>query len=233
MPIGKRIYLKRPMPAPELVKAFSEIPAAIACDAMDRLTAMHPRIRLVSSPICCQTAGVALTVKVRAGDNLALHAAMELAVPGDFIVVSNEGDGIRALMGSNMMTYLSRVRKIAGIVVDGPIRDMAEIRSFELPVYANGSTPGGPYKNGPGEVNVPVACGNICVCPGDIILADTDGVIVIPQADAQSVLLEAQKIKVVDQRKLEETKANVIDRSWVSKLIEKEGFELLDRPYYE
>lgn len=125
--------------------------------------------------------GVAYTVKARGGDNLALHAALNLAGEGDVIVVSNEEDSTRSLIGEVMMSYLRYTKKIAGIVLDGPIRDIDEIGKWDFPVYCTGTTPGGPYKEGPGEINVPIACGGVSVMPGDIILADPDGVIVIPQ----------------------------------------------------
>lgn len=233
MAVGKRIYLQRPMPKDGLVEAFAEIPSSNTCDVMERITAMHPRIHLVSSPKKSQTAGVALTVKLRAGDNLALHAAMEMAGPGDYLVVSNEGDDSRALMGSVMMSYIYRVKEIAGIILDGPIRDIEEISQYDFPVYATGTTPGGPYKEGPGEVNVPIACGNVNVCPGDIILADHDGVTVIPRQDAEEVLEKAKKVKENDIRKLQKTNEKTIDRSWVGKLVEEKGFEYLDKTYFQ
>lgn len=181
MSVGKRIYLKRRMPDPELVKAFETIPASNVADVMGRNCAMNPRIHLVSSPKKQMMSGVAYTVKARGGDNLALHAALNLAGEGDVIVVSNEEDSTRSLIGEVMMSYLRYTKKIAGIVLDGPIRDIDEIGKWDFPVYCTGTTPGGPYKEGPGEINVPIACGGVSVMPGDIILADPDGVIVIPQ----------------------------------------------------
>ena len=172
MSVGKRIYLKRRMPDPELVKAFETIPASNVADVMGRNCAMNPRIHLVSSPKKQMMSGVAYTVKARGGDNLALHAALNLAGEGDVIVVSNEEDSTRSLIGEVMMSYLRYTKKIAGIVLDGPIRDIDEIGKWDFPVYCTGTTPGGPYKEGPGEINVPIACGGVSVMPGDIILAE-------------------------------------------------------------
>ncbi len=106
------------------------------------------------------------------GDNLALHAALNFCQEGDVLVVSNEEDNTRALMGEIMMAYLRYTKKVAGIMLDGPIRDIDEIGHWDFPVYCTGTTPGGPYKEGPGEINVPIACGGVSVNPGDIILAD-------------------------------------------------------------
>ena len=175
--------------------------------------------------------GPAYTVKCRAGDNLALHAALSMCNEGDVIVVSNEEDSTRALIGEVMMAYLRYTKKVAGIVLDGPIRDIDEIGKWDFPVYCTGTTPGGPYKEGPGEVNVPIACGGISVNPGDIILADPDGVIVIPRKDAAVILEEARKFQAADEAKLEASKNGTAKREWVDKALEAKGFEIIDDVY--
>ena len=176
-------------------------------------------------------AGSALTVKVRSGDNLALHAALNIAKEGDVIVVSNEGDNTRALMGEIMMAYLCYYKKIAGIILDGPIRDIGEIGTWDFYVYATGTTPGGPYKEGPGEVNVPISCGEISVNPGDIIVADEDGIIVIPKRDAEAILVEAKKVQANDSAKAQAAKTGSANRDWVTKLLEEKKFEFIDDVY--
>lgn len=231
MPVGKRIFLKRELPSQELINEFKKIPAANIADVMERNCAMNPRIRLVSSPKTPIMAGPALTVKVRSGDNLALHAALNIAQQGDVIVVSNEGDNTRALMGEIMMAYLCYYKKIAGIILDGPIRDIAEIGTWDFPVYATGTTPGGPYKEGPGEVNVPISCGEISVNPGDIIVGDADGVIVIPKRDAETILVDAKKVQENDFAKAQAAKTGSANRGWVTKLLEEKKFEFIDEVY--
>lgn len=231
MPVGKRIYLKRELPAPEIVEAFKHIPASNTADVMGRSCAMHPRIHLVSSPQAQMTAGPAYTVKARAGDNLALHAALGRCSEGDVLVVSNEEDNTRAILGEIMMAYLYYTKKIAGIVIDGPIRDIDEISKWDFPVYCTGTTPGGPYKDGPGEVNVPIACGGVSVNPGDIILGDPDGVIVIPRKDAAKILKAAKEFMAADGAKLEKAKNGTQNRDWVEKALEAKGFEIIDDVY--
>jgi len=231
MPVGKRIYLKRELPNLELLEKFRTIPAANVADVMERSCAMNPRIRLLSQPKNKIHAGVALTVKARAGDNLALHYALNIAQENDFIVVSNEGDTTRALIGMIMLSYIHKYKKIAGIVLDGPIRDIDEVKNLDFPVYATGSTPGGPYKEGPGEVNVPISCGEVSVDPGDIILADPDGVIVIPKRDAELVLKQSLDFQAKDAAKLSESGKGTVDRSWVDRLIKAKGFEIIDDCY--
>ena len=231
MAVGKRIYLKRHMPDPEVMMQFKTIPASNTCDVMGRNAAMNPRIKLVSSPKDQMMVGPALTVKARGGDNLALHAALNMAQEGDVLVVSNEGDNTRALMGEIMMAYLRYTKKVAGIVLDGPIRDIDEIGKWDFPVYATGTTPGGPYKEGPGEINVPISCGEISVNPGDIILADPDGVIVIPRKDAAQILEDAKKFQAADEGKLAAAKNGTTKRDWVEKTLAAKEFEIIDDVY--
>lgn len=231
MAVGKRIYLKRNLPDKEVMMQFKSIPASNTCDVMGRNAAMNPRIRLVSQPKEQMMVGPALTVKARGGDNLALHAALNIAQEGDVLVVSNEGDNTRALMGEIMMAYLRYDRKVAGIILDGPIRDIDEIGKWDFPVYATGTTPGGPYKEGPGEVNVPIACGEISVNPGDIILADPDGVIVIPRKDAAQILEDAKKFQEADESKLQAAKNGTSKRGWVDKALADKEFEIIDGIY--
>ncbi len=219
MHVGKRIYLKREMPDPEIMNQFKSVPASNTADVMGRSCAMSPRIKLVSKPKAQMMMGPAYTVKCRAGDNLTLHAALNFCNEGDVLVVSNEEDSTRALMGEVMMAYLKETKKVAGIVLDGPIRDIDEIGNWDFPVYCTGTTPGGPYKEGPGEINVPISCGEISVNPGDIILADPDGVIVIPRKDAAVVLKDAQKFQAADEKKLIAAKNGTANRAWVEKVL--------------
>ena len=231
MSVGKRIFLKREMPDPAVMAQFKTIPASNTADVMGRSCAMNPRIHLVSQPKDQMMVGPALTVKCRAGDNLTLHAALNLCQEGDVLVVSNEEDSTRALMGEIMMAYLKCTKKVAGIVLDGPIRDIDEIGRWDFPVYCTGTTPGGPYKEGPGEINVPISCGGISVSPGDIILADPDGVIVIPRKDAAAVLAEAQAFQAADEKKLLAARNGTANRAWVDKAIQEKGYETIDDVY--
>ena len=145
MSIGNRVFLKRPMPSRELLDGFAGLPAANIADTMGRSCAMNPRIKLMSGFRGIMV-GPALTVKARAGDNLFLHQALDMSQPGDIIVVSNDEDQTRSLMGEIMFTYAKYQRKLGGLVLDGPVRDLDALREMDLPVYATGSSPGGPHK---------------------------------------------------------------------------------------
>ena len=231
MSVGKRIYLKREMPDPSIVEQFRSIPASNTADVMNRSCAMNPRIRLVSTPKNQMMVGPAFTVKCRAGDNLTLHAALNYCQEGDVLVVSNEEDTTRSLLGEVMIAYLRFTKKVAGIVIDGPIRDIDEVGRWDFPVYCTGTTPGGPYKEGPGEINVPISCGGIMVYPGDIILADPDGVIAIPRRDAAQILEDAKKFQAVDEQQLLAARNGNAKRDWVEESLKEKGYEIIDDFY--
>ncbi|WP_210452869.1 RraA family protein [Pantoea ananatis] len=231
MSVGNRVFTKRTLPDPEVVKAFSKIAAANVADCMGRLCGMNPQIKLMSNPSGRIMCGVALTVKARAGDNMMLHKAMNISQPGDVIVISNEEERSRAVMGEIMFNYLQGFKKIEGIVIDGPVRDIDVLSKGTLPLYATGTTPSGPYKEGPGEVNVPVSCGGIIVNPGDIILGDRDGVIVIPKSDAHSTLEKAIVLSEKDKNKAANSAAGTVNRQWVDDLLEKKDVEIIEKPY--
>lgn len=230
MPVGKRIYLKRQMPDPKVVAGFKKIPASNTADCMERNCAMNPRIKLMSNPDE-EMVGPAFTVHTRAGDNLAIYAALKYCQSGDVIVIDDEGDNTRSLIGEVMMSYLRDQKKIAGIVIGGPIRDIDNLRNWKLPIYATSTTPGGPYKEGPGEINVPVACGNVSVNPGDVILGDADGVICIPRKDAPEILPKAQAFHEQDEAKAIAFSKGEVDLSWVDKSLADKGFDIIDDVY--
>ena len=129
-----------------------------------------------------------------------------------------------------MFTYAA-YKKLNGLVLDGPIRDVKSAKEIPLPIYATGSTPGGPYKEGPGEINVPISCGGISVNPGDIVVMDDDGVIIIPLKDASAVLAAAQKLQETDEAKLVAAGNGTAKREWVAKAIETKKIEIIDDYY--
>jgi RraA family protein len=173
-----------PKPAPTLLEAFREAPTSIISDNLQRLPGavglrpFHRSGKLV---------GVAFTVRTRPGDNLAIHQALELVGPGDVIVVDGGGDESRALVGEIMKT-IAEYRGAAGYVIDGAIRDAAELAASDFPMFARAAIHRGPYKSGPGEINVPVAIGGTVISPGDIVVGDDDGVVSFPQSIAESLL---------------------------------------------
>lgn len=232
MAIGKRVYMKRKLADPEVVKGFVGIPASNVGDTFERIGCMNPRIRLMSNPRGVSWSGNALTIKTRGGDNMLIHYVLEnIAKEGDFLIVSNEGCPTRSIIGQNMACSMETL-KLAGIVIDGPIRDIDAIREMTLPVYATGVCPGGPFKDGPGEVNVPLACGDIAVNPGDVIVADPDGICVVPRLDTKYVLEQAKKKFEIDQAGLAAAKngTNYGKQKW-SKALNDKNYEIIDDCY--
>jgi 4-hydroxy-4-methyl-2-oxoglutarate aldolase len=163
---------------------------AIFADVAGRRGAMHGRIRAISPDM--KLAGPALTVEVRPGDNLMIHAAMTLAQPGDILVIDGKGDQSCALMGALMMTACKAL-KLGGVVVDAAVRDSLELHELGFPVFSAGTNPNGPTKNVPGRINWPISCGGVTVSPGDLVIADADGVVIVERDRVGSLLDEAEK----------------------------------------
>ena len=189
----------------EVVRKASEYQAAILADVAGRRGTMHGRIAPVSHDM--KLAGPAFTIEVRPGDNLMIHTAMTLAQPGDILVIDGKGDRTCALMGA-IMINACRQLKIGGVVIDAAVRDTLELRELGFPVFAVGANPNGPTKFVPGRINWPISCGDISVNPGDLIVGDADGVVVIEREKAESLLPLAAK-KVADENKrIEDIRAN-------------------------
>lgn len=185
-PPGYRINPRVDGPPRDLVEAFRAVPVPIAGDCLGRSVGAVG-LRLYHGDIKTVLVGPAFTVRVRPGDNLMIHKAMLMAQPGDVIVVDGAGDVTQALVGGLMRTT-AIARGLGGFVLDGALRDVAEWAEGGMPVFAKGHTHRGPSKDGPGEINVPVACAGLHVHPGDLMLGDADGVIAVPQADVAALL---------------------------------------------
>ena len=192
--IGNRIFLNVKRPRPETIKLFQGLPSSNINDEMNRLYCMHDYIRLMNPSTASPLIGSAITVKAPIGDNLFFHEALDLAQPGDVLVVDGASGRNRSLAGEIMLRF-AQEKGLAGVVVDGCLRDLDGIEGLHMPIYAKGITPQGPWKFGPGEVNVPIACGGQVVFPGDILVGDKDGIVVIRREDAETVAAAAQSKK--------------------------------------
>jgi regulator of RNase E activity RraA len=181
--------------SPDLVRQAAEYQAAILADVNGRRGALHGRIAALRPRM--KLAGPALTVEVRPGDNLMIHAAMALAKPGDVLVIDGKGDQTAALMGTIMMTACRKLG-IAGVVIDGAVRDSLEIDEMDFPVFSVGTNPNGPTKNVAGRIGHPIHCGGVSVRSGDLVIADADGVFVAERERVEALLPLARK-KVDDE----------------------------------
>ena len=220
--IGFRILPMPARPPKKLVKALGAMVTAHLSDNMNRLVAGGAALRPMhgGGKLC----GPALTVKVAPGDNLVVHKAIDLAAPGDVIVVDAGGVLTTAIIG-DIMSSLAEKRGAAGMVIYGAIRDAAEIRSRRFPVYACGATHRGPYKNGPGEINAPIALDGMVVNPGDIIVGDDDGVVAVPQEHAEEILALAKAQLAKETATLKAIATGKADRRWVDELLRQRGCE--------
>jgi len=178
-----------------IVQEAARYQAAIIADVAGRRGALDGRIRAVRPNM--KLAGTAFTVEVRPGDNLMIHAAMSLAKPGDVIVVDGKGDVGAALMGTIMMTACKQLG-IAGVVIDGAVRDTLEIEEMGFPVFAAGYNPNGPTKNIAGRIGHPISVGGVTVHAGDFVIGDADGVVVVEREKIAGMLPLAAK-KVTDE----------------------------------
>ena len=203
-----------------LVALFDGLPTAIISDNLNRMTGtwglapMHAPGTLLM--------GAALTVRTRPGDNLMIHKALQLGGPGDVLVIDGGGALDRALFG-DIMKNVARMRGFAGVVIDGAIRDAIAYRTDSYPCYARGVCHRGPYKDGPGEINVPVTIGGMVVNPGDIVVGDDDGLVFITPAEAAMVAEASRKKAASEAATLEAIAARRYDDQWIDQTLKAKG----------
>lgn len=220
--IGCKIIEEIHRPDNSLVEEFRKYPVANIDDCLNRLSSVHQDIRPVNK---AKLLGTAFTVKVPEGDNLMFHKAMDMAKEGDVIVIDAGGSTNRAIFGELMINYC-KLRRLAGVLVDGSIRDYDTLSIMDFPVYARGVTPKGPYKNGPGEINTVISFGGQVVHPGDIVVGDADGIVFIRPKEALDLL---EKVKNISKNEEEIMKTMVTEgtykRLWVDAKLDEIGCE--------
>ncbi|MFC7737886.1 RraA family protein [Roseomonas sp. GCM10028921] len=220
MTIGLRIAEGRPEPDAALIARAAKLPVANIGDVMNRLQAMRGGFLAYGGRRTY--VGPALTVKARPGDNLFLHRAMDLARPGEVIVCDGGGDLNIAVAGDLMIGHAEK-RGVGAIVIDGAVRDIEGLRKMDIGVWARGANPSGPYKDGPGEIGYPVACGGQVVMPGDLIAADEDGVVVIPRAEAAAVIEAAEAHAAKEAETTAAIRGAGWPRGWVEETLAAKG----------
>ena len=217
--IGFREFdIKRPNQ--NIIKLFEGIPVANIADNMSRIYCVDAAIKPYNSS---RLLGPAFTVKAPMGDNLMFHRALDLAQPGDIIVVDGAAGMARSLCGEIMMRF-AMSKKLGGFLIDGCIRDVDAAREIDFPVFARGVTPQGPYKYGPGEINVPVCIGGIAVMPGDILVGDSDGVVVIRPEDALDLAAKAKKHNDGEAITFEQIANHTFNHGWVEGTLKSKGY---------
>jgi RraA family protein len=205
-----------PQVAPEIIAALHDIPVAALSDNMHRnigSVGLQPYHR----PGHKTMAGTAVTVKTRGGDNFTMMRAFEFCRPGDVLVIDAGGDVTNAVIGGILSFYAATIGTV-GVVLDGAIRDVAEIRERDFPVYARGVNHRGPYKDGPGEINVPVSVGGMVVNPGDIVVGDQDGLMAFSRDEAELLIEKAHAHLATEARTIQAMKEGRWDRSFLDAL---------------
>lgn len=200
-----------------LVERLSRLPVSALSDSLERM-AGSPGLNVVGNSLSSlggrAMVGSAMTVRTRPGDNLVVHKALDLAQPGDVLVIDARGELVNAILGE-LMTEYAASRGIAGLVVDGAVRDRQSISEGALPVFSRGFSHLGPYKSGPGEIHGPVNIGGVAVNDGDVIVGDVDGIAVIPRDRAYAALEAAEQVVAKEAEQRRAISAGTWDRSWI------------------
>ena len=213
---GARRHPSSPQADAALIEQLQQIPLPLLSDNLHRGTGsvgLQPYHKAGKATM----AGTAVTVRCRGGDNLVVLRAFDVCRPGDVLVIDAGGDLTNAVIGG-IMSAGAAMLGLAGVVIDGAIRDVAEIREREFPVYARGVNHRGPYKNGPGEINVPVCIGGMVVQPGDIVVGDQDGLLAFPAAQAAALVDKARAQQKKEELQMVEIAQGRWDRSFLDAL---------------
>lgn len=218
--IGLNIHQRKRCVTADIVEAYRGLPVANISDCMSRMTAGGASLRPyhATGPL----AGPALTVRTRPGDNLMIHKAIQMAEIGDVIVVDAGGDLTNALIGELMVATAAK-RGVAGIVINGAIRDVESIGAGSFPVYAAGVTHRGPYKDGPGEINGPISLNGMVVSPGDLVVGDADGLLCISYDDVQKVLAAAHEKNEAEKITVREIAEGRLPIDWIDQKLKQLG----------
>lgn len=217
---GFRVSLDIPRLPATFTQCFAEFATPDISDLLNRLYALDSGIKCLTGEhhLC----GPALTVKVFPGDNLMVHKSLDVAQPGDIVVVDGRASTMNALLGDIISTK-AKHRGIAGFVVDGLVRDLPAIKELDFPVFARGTTSIGPLHRGPGEIGYPICCGGVVVNPGDIVVADPAGAVIIPRGIAHELLHRLNAYRAANVVYLEDVKQGKFSNAWVDTLLESGG----------
>ena len=216
---GFRVLPAPPRISADLLARYHGLASSNVADAMGRFGFMDPGMQSRSGLALC---GLAVTVQCRPADNLMVHKALQLATPGDIVVVSTCGNTNTAVFGE-LMCHTAAAAKLGGIVVDGAIRDVEGITRLGMPAFSRSVCPGSCDKDGPGEINVPVSCGGAVVSPGDIIVGDADGIAVVPRAMAAEILELVLQLMDREKKRIAEIGAGKLFKAEIDDTLRKRG----------
>ncbi|MDF2678522.1 MAG: ribonuclease inhibitor RraA/dimethylmenaquinone methyltransferase [Bacillota bacterium] len=213
MTINNEIIKSNPEKISEnLIERAKKLSPSLLADAMSSFGTMNYAIKPVKEGM--RVLGTAITVKVKPGDNLFLHKSIYLAGKG-FVIVLDSNENKTCAAWGNMMTLGALAMGVEGVVLDGAVRDLAEIRELGLPIFASAAVPNGPTTNGPGRINGMITCGGVSVNPGDLIFGDDDGVVVVPPNLLEEVLLKAEAKAKTEEIRVKELAEGKLEPDWV------------------
>jgi RraA family protein len=204
-------------PPVDMMEGFRRFPTPDVSDLLNRLYAVDPQIRCLTGE-SHQVCGPALTVKVYPGDNLMVHKALDVAERGDVIIVDAGGSHMNAVLG-DLISAKAKHRGVAGLVIDGLVRDLPNIQALDFPVFARGTTPIGPLHRGPGEINYAICCGGVVVHPGDLVLGDAMGVVIVPAEIAAELLKRLEDHDAANASYFESVKKGNFSNAWVDDIL--------------
>lgn len=213
------IHPVEPVLPAKIFSALEAVPTSLISDNLRRLEGVlglqryNPSRKLIGS---------AVTVKLRAGDNLLTYKALSMMQPGHVLIVDAGGQTNNAIVGELLLLYAQQ-RGCTGFVIDGAIRDSAAFAEADFPCFARAVTHRGPYKTGPGAINIPVSIGGQVISPGDVIVGDEDGLVSFPIADAQVVIAAAERSRLNEQAIRDEIATGTVRQSWMEKMFTSHG----------
>jgi RraA family protein len=201
----------------ELMNQFRAFPTPDISDLLNRLYAVDPQIRCLTGAHH-QICGPACTVKVFPGDNLMVHKALDVLEPGDVVIVDAGRSELNAVLG-DLISNKAKHRGAQGFVIDGLVRDLPNIAEIDFPVFARGTTPIGPLHRGPGEINYAICCGGVVVNPGDLVVGDAMGVVVVPQGIAEELLQRLSSHAEANEAYYQSVKKGDFSNAWVDRIL--------------
>ncbi|WP_049748387.1 RraA family protein [Mycolicibacterium goodii] len=218
MTVECRIHPSTELPTQQTLTRLGTLATSLVSDVFGRWAGAPGILPIAGLPAGTTMVGPALTVHTRPGDNLVVHKALDIARPGEVLVVAAGGATDRAIIGGLMGRYAA-ARGLAGVVVDGAVRDRSELAMAAPPVFARGLSHLGPYKDGPGEIRGSVSVGGIVICEGDLIIGDEDGIAVIPRDRSEEILAAAERKRDAESAEHQAIASGTWDRSWIDRVL--------------
>jgi RraA family protein len=218
MPTECRLHPMTELPSTDQIERLRKLATSLVSDVFGRWAGAPGLVPIAGLPKGTVMVGPAMTVRTREGDNLVVHKALELVRAGEILVVDAGGSTDRAILGGLIGQYAAS-RGVAGIVVDGAVRDKSELDEGAPPVFARGLTHRGPYKDGPGEIRCDVAIAGLSVRDGDLIIGDEDGIAVIPRERAEEIIALAESKRSMEAAERAAIASGEWDREWIDQAL--------------